>query len=152
MAKTNTGACRAAHHSNGFRPHSLALAVLCAWPLAGMAQQTTELETELKDVVVTATRSEAHAKDVAGTVTAITRKQIEQNSARDLKSALADEADVSLPGDSRRFGEGYVNIRGIEDNRVLMLTDGVRAGGEKKKKKKKKKKVLCVDTIPCTLR
>lgn len=127
MAKTNTGACRAAHHSNGFRRHSLALAVLCAWPLAARAQTATPPETELKDVVVTATRFEAQAKDVAGTVSATTRKQIERSGASTLTGALADEPDVSLPGDSRRFGEGTINIRGIEDNRVLMLTDGVRA-------------------------
>jgi hemoglobin/transferrin/lactoferrin receptor protein len=127
MAKQKKSARCAGTPHQGFGRRRVALAVICAWPLAGLTQQTTLLETELKDVVVTATRSEAHAKDVAGTVTATTRKQIEQRLARDLKSALADEPDVSLPGDSRRFGEGTINIRGIEDNRVLILTDGVRA-------------------------
>ncbi|WP_417071013.1 TonB-dependent hemoglobin/transferrin/lactoferrin family receptor [Niveibacterium terrae] len=126
MAKKDSAARRAAPQTERFRPQRLALAILCAWPLASQVQAATPTETELKDVVVTATRSEAQTKDVAGTVTATTRKQIERSGATSLTRALADEPDVSLPGDSRRFGEGTINIRGIEDNRVLMLTDGVR--------------------------
>ncbi|PLK49237.1 TonB-dependent hemoglobin/transferrin/lactoferrin family receptor [Uliginosibacterium sp. TH139] len=127
MAKQhkNIGRIAAAAAQEQFRLQRMALAVMCAWPLAGMAQQTSE--PQLGTVVVTATRSEAHANDVAGTVTAVTQKQIEQHQARNLAEVLADEPDVSVPSDPRRFGGSHVNIRGIEENRILMLTDGVRA-------------------------
>lgn len=113
----------------GFVRNRIALAVMCAWPLVGMAQQSqpTAEVAELPPMVVTATRSEESTNDVAGSVTAVTRKQIEQRQARNLADVLADEPDVSVPSDPRRFGGSHVNIRGIEENRVLLLTDGVRA-------------------------
>ncbi|MDP5238348.1 TonB-dependent hemoglobin/transferrin/lactoferrin family receptor [Uliginosibacterium sp. 31-16] len=106
----------------------LVMAVMGSLPVMAVAQQSAPAAdaTELKPVVVTATRSQVHANDVAGTVTAVTQKQIEQHGSRSLADALADEPDVSLPSDPRRFGSSHVNIRGIEENRVLMLTDGVR--------------------------
>ncbi|MBS1210864.1 MAG: TonB-dependent hemin, ferrichrome receptor [Proteobacteria bacterium] len=115
--------------THGVGPTRLALALLCVWSLPGLAQQGAEKpeDTKLREVVVTATRVQAHANDVAGTVTAVTRKQIEQHQSRNLAETLADEPDVSVPSDPRRFGGSHVNIRGIEENRILMLTDGVRA-------------------------
>lgn len=131
MAKNKKGmgsvAAKAGHEQFGLQ--RMALAVMCAWPLAGMAQQSAPAAeaSELKTVVVTATRTETHANDVAGSVTAVTKKQIDQHQSRNLADVLADEPDVSVPSDPRRFGGSHVNLRGIEDNRVLMLTDGVRA-------------------------
>ncbi|MGT2430629.1 TonB-dependent receptor plug domain-containing protein [Cupriavidus basilensis] len=39
---------------------------------------------------------------------------------------FADEPDIDVPRDRRRFGAGSINIRGIEANRVLLMVDGVR--------------------------
>lgn len=107
------------------RASLIALAIISIWPLAGQAQGDLPVKA-LSAVVVTATRSEAEAADVAGAVSAVTKEDIERKGARDLRSILADEPDVTVPSDSRRFGGGQVNIRGIEGNRILMLTDGVR--------------------------
>jgi len=84
-------------------------------------------EKALDEVVVTATRSAAINGDVAGTVTSIKRDELERRAPRDIQDVLADEPDVTVPADAKRFGAGTVNIRGIEDNRILMLVDGARA-------------------------
>lgn len=104
----------------------MTMAVLCAWPVWAGAQQAEE-DKVLRPVVVTATRIEEEQDKVPGTVTTLSRQQIELKQARNLNEALADEPDVTVSSDPRRFGAGNVNIRGIEENRVLMLTDGVRA-------------------------
>jgi hemoglobin/transferrin/lactoferrin receptor protein len=81
----------------------------------------------LPTVVVTATRSALPVKSVPGTTTVVGRQALEQAQAGNLREALAQEPGVSVPSDPRRFGGGNINIRGIEENRVLMLIDGVRA-------------------------
>lgn len=103
----------------------MALAVMAGLPFAANAQSTSSTKA-LGTVVVTATRTETDSADVAGSVSAIKQEDIERKGAKDLRSILADEPDVTVPSDSRRFGGGQVNIRGIEGNRILMLTDGVR--------------------------
>lgn len=109
------------------RCRPLALLCLAAWPSLSLAQKAVPEGVLLPERVVTATRLEAHAQDLAGSITAITQAQREARGARSLADVLADEPDVSVPSDPRRFGGSHVNLRGIEDNRVLMLTDGVRA-------------------------
>lgn len=104
-----------------FRPSILGLS------LALIGAPVWSAEKALDEVVVTATRSASINGDVAGTVTSIKRDELERRAPRDLKDVLADEPDVTVPADARRFGSGTVNIRGIEDNRILMLVDGARA-------------------------
>ena len=110
-----------------FSPRPLAVAVVAVWPLLGLTQARAADEAQLRDVVVTASRVQSDAQDLAGSISLVSRRQMAERGARSLADALADEPDVSLPADPRRFGAGHVNLRGIEDNRVLMLTDGVRA-------------------------
>lgn len=107
------------------RASLIALAVLSAWPLASHAQEAASPKT-LTSVVVTATRAETDAAGVAGAVSAVPRERIEREQAKDLRGLLADEPDVTVPADARRFGGAQINIRGMEGNRILMLTDGVR--------------------------
>ncbi|MBK9615283.1 MAG: TonB-dependent receptor plug domain-containing protein [Uliginosibacterium sp.] len=109
-----------------FSPRPLAVAVVAVWPLLGLTQARAADEAQLRDVVVTASRVQSDAQDLAGSISLVSRRQMAERGAFPA-DALADEPDVSLPADPRRFGAGHVNLRGIEDNRVLMLTDGVRA-------------------------
>lgn len=83
-------------------------------------------EAALKDVVVTATRSEAEIDSVPATITSIDRKALDRRLAADDADLFKDEADISMARDLRRHGSTRVNIRGIEDNRVVQLVDGVR--------------------------
>lgn len=102
----------------------LALASLCLSPAQG--EEATG-DTKLTEVVVTATRSSAPAELIPGTVTTIDRATMDRRQVKDIADLLADEPDVAVPRDMRRFGAGQINIRGIEDNRILMLVDGIRA-------------------------
>lgn len=108
-----------------FRPRRLALA-LAAFALPA-APALADGAAPLKEVVVTATRSQQATDLIPGTVTTVDRDDLDRRGTRTIADALADEPDVAMPADARRFGSGNINIRGIEDNRVLMLIDGVRS-------------------------
>jgi hemoglobin/transferrin/lactoferrin receptor protein len=103
------------------------LAVLCAWPVAAQVDTSEPKEPVAAPVVVTPARKQAYVHELAGSISTVDRKQIAQQQARSIGEALADEPDVSVANDKRRFGESQVNIRGIDGNRILILTDGVRA-------------------------
>jgi hemoglobin/transferrin/lactoferrin receptor protein len=94
--------------------------------LLGLAPAAFAADTALKDVVVTATRAEAEADAVPATITSLDRAEMDRRLPTDAADLFADEPDVAMPRDLRRHGATRVNIRGIEDNRVMQLVDGVR--------------------------
>lgn len=83
-------------------------------------------QATLSDVVVTATRIETEADKLPSTVTSVDRKTLDRRLARDEADLFRDEPDVAMARDLRRFGATRINIRGIEDNRVIQTVDGVR--------------------------
>jgi hemoglobin/transferrin/lactoferrin receptor protein len=91
-----------------------------------LAAQAYAADTVLKEVVVTATRTETEADAVPATITSLGREEIDRRLPTDDADLFADEPDVAMPRDLRRHGATRVNIRGIEDNRVIQLLDGVR--------------------------
>lgn len=101
---------------------ALALAALCAPGTHGLAWA----QTELRNVVVTATRHEAEADDVPATVTSTTRQQLDRRLPGNTADLFANEPDMAVSRDARRFGATRPNIRGLEDNRVVQQVDGVR--------------------------
>jgi hemoglobin/transferrin/lactoferrin receptor protein len=80
----------------------------------------------LREVNVTAQRAERALEDTASTVTTIDAQQIERQVVRDVGDLFRYEPNVSVRSDPNRFGASGFNIRGLEDNRVLILQDGVR--------------------------
>lgn len=94
--------------------------------LSLLAAQAHAADPALKDVVVTATRAEAEADAVPATITSLDRAEMDRRLPTDAADLFADEPDVAMPRDLRRHGATRVNIRGIEDNRVMQLIDGVR--------------------------
>lgn len=104
------------------------LPVLCAMlavsPTHGLAADSAE--RAMQEVVVTATRTATPAAEVPATVTTLGRDQLDRRMARDDADLFRDEPDVAMARDQRRFGATRINIRGIEDNRVIQLVDGVR--------------------------
>lgn len=96
------------------------LALTAIWTSSPLA------DTSLKDIVVTATRAEAEADAVPATITSVDRAELDRRLPTDAADLFADEPDVTMPRDLRRHGATRVNIRGIEDNRVIQLVDGVR--------------------------
>jgi hemoglobin/transferrin/lactoferrin receptor protein len=80
----------------------------------------------LKEVVVSATRQESAVDAVPVTATTVDARKIERRLPKDETDLLADDPDLAVARDRRRFGSTTVNIRGIEGNRVLNLVDGIR--------------------------
>lgn len=103
------------------RPVALLVAVACNTTLAAEAPA-------LKEMVVTATRSATDVDSVAATVTTVNRTQLDRSLPTDEAGLFQDEGDIAFARDLRRHGATRVNIRGIEDNRVVSMVDGVRLG------------------------
>lgn len=83
-------------------------------------------QTALRDTVVTATRYETDIEKISATVTSVGRQQIDRRLPVDDADLFRDEPDVSMARDLRRHGSTRVNIRGVEDNRIVQMVDGVR--------------------------
>lgn len=106
---------------------ALAIATIFAQQLAMAQSQTAPPKSQdLGTTVVTATRIETQAENVSGTVTSIERKMLDRRFIGSSADLFKDEPDIAMAKDLRRFGATRVNIRGIEDNRVLQTVDGVR--------------------------
>ncbi len=130
---------------SSFRKHQMAVIIgLVFTSLTGRVNATETppppAETAggrvLAETVVSATRTEQDSHDVAVTITSISDDDIEKNMPTDIKDALRHEAGVSVraqpnraSGVFRQTGRGGnegINIRGLEGDRVLLQTDGVR--------------------------
>lgn len=87
-------------------------------------------------VTITATRVEQRVDEVPATVTVISDEEIENELATDIKDLIRFEPGVSVRSSPARFGAALgatgrdrnagFNIRGLEGNRVLIQTDGIR--------------------------
>ncbi|MDP1645841.1 MAG: TonB-dependent hemoglobin/transferrin/lactoferrin family receptor [Thiobacillus sp.] len=89
---------------------------------SAQAQETKQL----KEVTVTASRVEADIDAVPATVTTLGREVLDRRLPRDEADLFRDEPDVVVARDLRRFGATRVNIRGLEDVRVVQMVDDVR--------------------------
>jgi len=109
---------------------ALALAAAIALP-AWAAQEQPADEPEIV-VVVTATRIEQPVSQAASDVTVITREQIEDSGAAEVKDLLADVPGLTVSSFGQRGSTTSVFVRGGESDHNLVLVDGVRvnqAGG-----------------------
>lgn len=75
---------------------------------------------------VTATRSQRAVSDVPNTVDVIERQRLDQTLVFDIKDLVRYEPGVSVTSSFGRFGLGGFRIRGLEANRVQIITDGIR--------------------------
>lgn len=105
-----------------FAKHSMATAIA----LALASSHAAHAEQLLKPVSITATRTSTDTDNVAATVTVVDGRAIARRLPADETDLFKDEPDVALARDLRRFGATRINIRGIEDNRVAQMVDGVR--------------------------
>jgi hemoglobin/transferrin/lactoferrin receptor protein len=86
---------------------------------------SVEPEAEL-EVTVIGTRTRRAIKDSPSTVSVQERPDLDRNFVRNLSDTVRYEPGVSVDNRPVRAGNGSVNIRGIEGNRVLLLVDGIR--------------------------
>ena len=80
---------------------------------------------ELDPIVVVASKAPRPLSEVAGQVSVIDARQIEQNLLEGLDDLLRYEPGLNSESSGTRFGVGGVSIRGIGGNRVAMEVDGV---------------------------
>ncbi len=108
------------------RKSVLTMAVLTAVSASVWAAPADSVTTD--EVVVTATRTEQLVKEVPESVEVITREDIENLGADNLRAALrlANNVNLSKAG----MTGNQVSIRGMESQYTLILIDGKRLAGE----------------------
>jgi len=90
----------------------------------------------LKEVTVSATRSQRKTDNVPRIVTVTTADEIQELGAQNVGDVFKDSPDVTVPQQTGRFslaigaqgrgGQESINIRGLQGNNVLLLVDGIR--------------------------
>ena len=108
-----------------FHAPSHALVRLAAVPLAISVASPAWAQTQLKEVVVTANRSEQLLTDALPHTTVIGRDVIERSQAVDLPTLLATEAGFQFTQNGGRGTSANLFLRGSASLQVLVLVDGV---------------------------
>lgn len=113
-----------------------ALAVLTAGPGLAQPYAGEEEPAVLDEITVTATRTAQSVQEVPATVSVITDAEMDEALVIDIRDLVRWEPGVEVPTSPARFGAAFgstgrdgasgFNIRGLEGNRVLIQSDGVR--------------------------
>lgn len=82
---------------------------------------------ELDELLVTAALQPVSISDIAGSVTIITREEIEQRQVKYLSELLRDVPGFAVSQAGGPGSQTQVRVRGAEANQLLVLIDGVRA-------------------------
>ncbi len=90
------------------------------------APAIAEESVQLKEVVVTATRTEKEPQDVTQDVTVITSDQIERSSAQSAAEVIDRAGGIKLTETGGPGSVTEINIRGANSEQVLILLDGRR--------------------------
>jgi vitamin B12 transporter len=104
---------------------------ICAAAAALSAVVVTPLwaaEELLDDVVVTAARVAQPIDEVIGSVTVITRDQIEARQSQSLQDLLRGEAGFDISNSGGLGKSSSIFLRGANSSQTLILVDGVRLG------------------------
>jgi vitamin B12 transporter len=83
---------------------------------------------ELEAVVVTAARVEQPISEVIGSVTVITRKEIEQRQVQSVQDLLRGENGIDIANNGGLGKASSIYLRGANSSQTLILVDGVRLG------------------------
>lgn len=104
-------------------------------PVALLDGSTGAFGSVLPETVIVATRSKAKGAEVAASTTVLDQNAAVFSLANSMRDYQRYEPGVSIPfgfsgagspSRSSRSGTGSINIRGLDGNRVLMQTDGIR--------------------------
>ncbi|MGH8856730.1 MAG: TonB-dependent receptor domain-containing protein [Polaromonas sp.] len=101
---------------------------MAALPLALAAVFPSHAQTQLKETVVTATRSESRADAVLSDVVVISREDIEHSTGRTLSEMISRVGGVQMAANGGLGKASSIFVRGTESSHVLLLIDGVRFG------------------------
>jgi vitamin B12 transporter len=105
---------------------AFAVVVSCGIALSSVMPAGAEDAVQLKEVVVTATKTEKEPQDVTQNVTVITGDQIERSSAQSAAEAIDRASSVKLTETGGPGSVTEINIRGANSEQVLILLDGKR--------------------------
>ncbi|WP_398501358.1 TonB-dependent receptor plug domain-containing protein, partial [Variovorax sp.] len=145
MAVTSTRFSRRTRSSSHSLPTPRTRRALLPWLIASgfgaaapaWAQQPPPQQVAaLGEIVVSGSRSEQEKDALPVSVEVINRETIESKQINDIRDAVRDLPNVSVKRSPARFGlaqgntgrdnNAGFNIRGLDGNRVLLLTDGIR--------------------------
>ncbi|WP_281081225.1 TonB-dependent hemoglobin/transferrin/lactoferrin family receptor [Variovorax paradoxus] len=144
MAATSTRPSRFARSSSSSSRPARARRALLPWLIASgfgatapaWAQQPPQQVAALGEIVVSGSRSEQEKDALPVSVEVLNRETIESKQINDIRDAVRDLPNVSVKRSPARFGlaqgntgrdnNAGFNIRGLDGNRVLLLTDGIR--------------------------
>jgi vitamin B12 transporter len=105
---------------------ALPLALASVFAVAPMAFAQTV--PQLKEVVVTATRTSTRADDLVSDVVVLDRAAIEASTGRTLTEVLARSAGIQMTATGGAGSLSGIFIRGTETRHTILLIDGVRYG------------------------
>ena len=91
-----------------------------------LVETEEESDRNVREVVVSATRTEMDVKDSPASIVIINRQQIEDRKANNLMDVLRDVPGVQFSRSGSVSSNGSVRIRGSESDHVLILIDGKR--------------------------
>ncbi len=104
------------------------LGLISSAMLVAVGEQSLAEEVVLDTVFVTATLSEIDPAEAPGSVTVITRQEIEQKGGDNILDLIRGSAGISLQGIGSG-GRKTLSLRGLESKHTLILVDGKRIPG-----------------------
>lgn len=104
---------------------ALAVAV---WGLGCLGVAQAESESEVPDVVTTATRTATRVSSVVADVTVIDQDKLKASVGQSLAQVLAKESGIQFASNGGLGKNSSVFLRGGESKQTLLLVDGVRLG------------------------
>lgn len=107
-----------------FKKFLTCLMVLCFVFSFGRVALAEEEGFDLGEVVVTATKTPHLLKDVPGSVTIVTKEEIEESGANDLGEALEKAVGVKIRDYGSMGAATGISLRGSTPGQVLVLVDG----------------------------
>jgi len=107
-----------------FKKFLVCLMVLCFTLSFSKISLAEEESFDLGEVVVTATKTPHLLKDVPGSVTVITKEEIEESGAVDLGEALEKVGGIKIRDYGSMGAATDITIRGSTPSQVLVLIDG----------------------------
>lgn len=113
---------------SSLRLAALPLALVSAFSIAPNAFAQTQAKTQLKEVVVTASRMETRADDLVSDVVVLDRAAIEASTGRTLTEVLARSAGIQMTATGGAGSLSGLFVRGTETRHTILLIDGVRYG------------------------
>jgi hemoglobin/transferrin/lactoferrin receptor protein len=97
---------------------------LCLGKIA-VAQDAAAENAPIEQIIVVAHKDERSIRDIAATVTVISRAELNNELATSIGDVFRYVPGVDYEAAGTRFGTEGINIRGIGGNRVAILVDGV---------------------------